>query len=266
MKFGVREVANMTFTKLSGVGPTSFTIDTAKTSTIDSTSGVVYATGGRGNARLMAWEGDKVLTFVVEDALLTLDSFHALTGATEDTTTDTTKTIYNIYPTSFAGFYSVVADTLFRKEDGVDHAARITIPRAKLQTTLNLPMANSGDPAAFTFTFDALPSLNPTDNKLLCSIAINNAGTDETGEKCVMIEGLAPIYTTKNKLVVKDKVLKLRQDSATATEETITTTAINSALNTTGAIVTDLATHTTAATTTEYVFTLTAGCNYFYII
>ena len=41
----------------------------------------VYATGGRGNTRLIAWEGQKTLTFTVEDALLSPISFAMLSGA-----------------------------------------------------------------------------------------------------------------------------------------------------------------------------------------
>jgi len=41
----------------------------------------VYATGGRGNTRLLSWEGEKTLTFTVEDALLSPVSFSMLSGA-----------------------------------------------------------------------------------------------------------------------------------------------------------------------------------------
>ena len=41
----------------------------------------VYAQGGRGNARLIAWEGDKTLTFTVTDALISPVSLSMLSGA-----------------------------------------------------------------------------------------------------------------------------------------------------------------------------------------
>ncbi len=65
-KFGVREIVDVTFKAKSPmqIGNTKFKrgepvmyFDSAKTSTLESTSAVVYAQGGRGNARLMAWEG-----------------------------------------------------------------------------------------------------------------------------------------------------------------------------------------------------------------
>jgi len=56
-------------------------IDSAKTSSMEGAATTVYATGGRGNARLIAWEGERTLTFTVEDALLSPVSFAMLSGA-----------------------------------------------------------------------------------------------------------------------------------------------------------------------------------------
>lgn len=56
-------------------------IDSAKTSTLEGAATTVYATGGRGNARLITWEGEKTLTFTVEDALLSPIGFSILSGA-----------------------------------------------------------------------------------------------------------------------------------------------------------------------------------------
>ena len=90
MKFGVREIANVVFRaknaqKIGSVtyaeGQPVFYLDTAKTSTLEGAATTVYATGGRGNTRLIAWEGQKTLTFTVEDALLSPVSFAMLSGA-----------------------------------------------------------------------------------------------------------------------------------------------------------------------------------------
>ena len=90
MKFGVREIANVVFRAKSDmmIGNQLFKkqqpvlyIDTAKTSTLEGAATTVYATGGRGNTRLIAWEGEKTLTFTVEDALLSPISFAMLSGA-----------------------------------------------------------------------------------------------------------------------------------------------------------------------------------------
>ena len=90
MKFGVREICDVVFKAKSagkigkysyGIGQPVLYIDSAKTSTLEGAATTVYATGGKGNNRLVAWEGEKTLTFTVEDALLSPISFSILAGA-----------------------------------------------------------------------------------------------------------------------------------------------------------------------------------------
>ena len=90
MKFGVRQIANVVFraadtmtvgAKTFQKGQPVFYLDTAKTSSMEGGATAVYATGGRGNTRLLSWEGEKTLTFTVEDALLSPISFSMLSGA-----------------------------------------------------------------------------------------------------------------------------------------------------------------------------------------
>lgn len=66
MKFGVREICDVVFkakadtmigNKLFKKGQPVLYIDTAKTSTMEGAATTVYATGGRGNTNLIAWEG-----------------------------------------------------------------------------------------------------------------------------------------------------------------------------------------------------------------
>ena len=90
MKFGVREICDVVFkAKTAGkigayeyvAGQPVLYIDSAKTSTVEGAATTVYAQGGRGNARLIAWEGERTLTFTVEDALLSPIGFAILSGA-----------------------------------------------------------------------------------------------------------------------------------------------------------------------------------------
>ena len=90
MKFGVRECANIVFRAKQPVriGTATFQsgqpviyIDTATTSSIEQATTTVYAQGGRGNARLLAWQGEKTLTFSFTDALLSPIGFAILSGA-----------------------------------------------------------------------------------------------------------------------------------------------------------------------------------------
>ena len=90
MKFGVREICDVTFkaTDARTIGKTQFKkgqpvfmIDTAKTSTLEQATTTVYAQGGKGNSRLIAWEGEKTMTFTVEDALMSPMGLAVLSGA-----------------------------------------------------------------------------------------------------------------------------------------------------------------------------------------
>ena len=90
MKFGIRQCANIVFRakQETQIGTNKFHkgqpvlyIDTATTSTLEQASSTSYAQGGRGNARLIAWEGDKTLTFTVTDALISPVSLSMLSGA-----------------------------------------------------------------------------------------------------------------------------------------------------------------------------------------
>lgn len=103
MKFGVREICNVVFRAKSNVkiGNTTFKvgqpvlyIDSAKTSTLEGAATTVYATGGRGNTRLVAWEGEKTLTFTVEDALISAAGLSILSGAGLIKGEDDTKKVH----------------------------------------------------------------------------------------------------------------------------------------------------------------------------
>lgn len=90
MHFGVREVCDVVFKPLSPVdigdqhfdaGQPVLYIDSATTSSIEGASATVYAQGGKGNPRLIGWDGDKTLTVTIEDALMSPISFAMLSGA-----------------------------------------------------------------------------------------------------------------------------------------------------------------------------------------
>lgn len=178
-KYGLREVCDLRFTRQSGTGPDIFQIETAKMTTLETAATTVYAQGGQGNARRMAWDGEKTVTFTVEDALISPEALQALTGA------ELQGNKYKIKPTSFAGIYTIKAYTFMRDEEGKDHLTTITIPKAKLQTTLNLSMAPSGDPSTFTFTFDALAGklADETGDDYLFTYEISPTEYNETTDK-----------------------------------------------------------------------------------
>lgn len=280
MKFGVREITDVTFKatqadqKLGSVtygqyDPILF-FDSAKTATLEQTVATVYAQGGRGNPRLLAWDGDKTVTFMFEDALMSRASFAGLAGSglvTNQTIqihlsekavnsvsgtisiitipsingslTNTTSAfikilnldsqgdITSIVPTSvplavsksnstvstvlitastssisssvivdfyvgqtgtrntidagsFAGYYYIEANTLFRGTDGKDYPAQFTIPKGKVQSNFTFTMAPTGDPSTFTFNIDALPAPTRFDSTkdVLFTLEISDSSSD----------------------------------------------------------------------------------------
>ena len=90
MKFGVREICDVVLKAKANqkVGNKIFYknepviyFDTLKTSSMEGSATTVYAQGGRGNSRLMAWEGERTVTFTMEDALISPAGFMILSGA-----------------------------------------------------------------------------------------------------------------------------------------------------------------------------------------
>lgn len=90
MKYGIREICDVVF-RAKGVQKVGNRIfykdepvmyfDTLKTSSLEAASATVYAQGGRGNPRLIAWDGDRTLTFNMEDALISSEGLQILSGA-----------------------------------------------------------------------------------------------------------------------------------------------------------------------------------------
>jgi len=90
MRYGVREICNIVLKAKANqkIGSHVFQkgepviyFETAKTSSMETASTTVYATGGRGNNRLIAWEGEKTLTFTFEEALISQEGLAILSGA-----------------------------------------------------------------------------------------------------------------------------------------------------------------------------------------
>ena len=90
MRFGVREICNVVFKAAATrtIGATTFQkgqpvlyFDSLKTSSMEQAVTTVYAQGGRGNTRLIAWDGEKTLTFTMEDALISPEGLAILASA-----------------------------------------------------------------------------------------------------------------------------------------------------------------------------------------
>lgn len=104
MKYGIREICDVVLKAKSDitVGNASFKkgqpviyFDSLKTSTMEGAATTVYAQGGRGNSRLVAWEGERTVTFTMEDALISELGLAILTGAGIIDGTDTAITVHS---------------------------------------------------------------------------------------------------------------------------------------------------------------------------
>ena len=108
MKFGVREICDVVLKAKSAqtIGKKRFYanepviyFDTLKTSSMEGAATTVYAQGGRGNSRLVAWEGERTVTFTMEDALISPEGFMILSGAGLVDATDTTPVYQHVTET-----------------------------------------------------------------------------------------------------------------------------------------------------------------------
>ena len=90
MKFGVREICDVVLKAKAAqkIGKKVFYknepviyFDSLKTSSLEGQSTTVYAQGGRGNSRLIGWDGERTVTFTMEDALISPMGIAILTGA-----------------------------------------------------------------------------------------------------------------------------------------------------------------------------------------
>jgi hypothetical protein len=90
MKFGVREICDVVLRAKSTIKIGNYTFykdmpvfyfDSLKTSSLEGQATTVYAQGGKGNTKLIAWEGEKTVTFTMEDALISTTTLSMLTGA-----------------------------------------------------------------------------------------------------------------------------------------------------------------------------------------
>lgn len=156
--FGIREVCDITCTSLKG-GP-AFEIKSATMSSLEVAATTVYAQGGKGNARLLAWDGDKNVTFKFDSAIIDPTTLNALFGDQN-----------SIKANKFPGYYQITATSLVRDlEKGEDYPITITIHRAKLSPNFTISMSPTGEPTVFSFVFDAFPK--SLEDKEIASIII----------------------------------------------------------------------------------------------
>jgi hypothetical protein len=82
-KYGIKEVADVTFYKLDNSGVPMYPVlylDTLKVSTIEQTAETTDARGGKGNGKLISWDYNKEINVTLEDALFSAKSLAIMFG------------------------------------------------------------------------------------------------------------------------------------------------------------------------------------------
>ena len=130
MKYGIREICDVVLkakAKMT-VGNKVFYkdepviyFDSLKTSTMEGAATTVYAQGGRGNSRLVAWEGERTVTFTMEDALISTVGLAVLTGADVIDATSTEKVIQHVTETVEVGADGKIALSKLPYQKGNEH-------------------------------------------------------------------------------------------------------------------------------------------------
>ena len=88
-RYGIKEVADVTFYKLDDKGNPTVPVlylDTLKVSTIEQTAENTSARGGKGNPELIMWDYGKEITLTLEDALFSAKSMALMYGVDIDNT------------------------------------------------------------------------------------------------------------------------------------------------------------------------------------
>lgn len=136
MRFGVREICDVVLraknrmqvgNKIFYKNEPVIYFDTLKTSSLEGAATTVYAQGGRGNARLVAWEGERTITYTMEDALISPEGFMILSGAGLVEATDA-KPIYQ-HVTETVDAADVVKSTA---TDGNNSSSTVSIPLSQM--------------------------------------------------------------------------------------------------------------------------------------
>ena len=86
-RYGIKEVADVTFYKLDSNGNPTIPVlylDTLKVSTIEQTAENTSARGGKGNPELIMWDYGKEITLTLEDALFSAKSMALMYGVDID--------------------------------------------------------------------------------------------------------------------------------------------------------------------------------------
>ena len=177
-KFGVREICDVVLKAkaTTKIGNRTFYknepviyFDTLKTSSMEGAATTVYAQGGAGNSRLVAWEGERTVTFTMEDALISPEGFMILSGAGLIEASENNKIYQHVTETVDAG--SMTMDSV-----------AATIP---LSNEIYLP-GGKGENFAYVMFMK--------DGEIISEPYIPEHGDEYNGKKQVKVFAASPTY------------------------------------------------------------------------
>lgn len=106
-RYGLKEVADVTFYDMSSGLPIMM-FDSLKMSNLEAASETTYATGGKGNPKIIGWDFGRTVTLTLQDALISFETLGMLAGTASNTTSSTpyrTASFINasVSPTTLVG-------------------------------------------------------------------------------------------------------------------------------------------------------------------
>ena len=223
MKYGIREICEVVLrakntmaigNKIFYKGEPVLYFDTLKTSSLEGSSSTVYATGGRGNARLLAWDGDKTTTFTMEDALISPEGLMILAGAGLLDASDAKPVVQHITETI------AKADvTLAATGGGIQKITLANIPKTdSTQDTIYVMLMKDGEIVSEPYVGTAAGAASKD-----ISVAAINSGRTRDGEAVNyaiatsitgdMFDAVLVDYYTEKKAVSGAQQIEISADS-----------------------------------------------------
>lgn len=145
-RFGVKEVADVILYDLANGGKPAMFLDSLKMSNLENDAETSYVQGGKGNARIMAFDFNRTATFTLQDALMNPKAIamqagaEVQKGAVQAHKREVLDVVGDAVTLAEAPVEGTV--TVYSTTDGYDHNAEV-VPTAVAQN-LTLPTGTSG--------------------------------------------------------------------------------------------------------------------------
>jgi hypothetical protein len=173
-KFGIKEVADVTFTPLDTTNTKTLTFDTLKVSNLEFTAEEAFARGGKGNPKLIAWDYNREATLTLQDALLSIDTLGMIFGDNND------DAKVEVGADTYPGYYKIEGWTYAKTTEGDNEYFKFTVPKAKISSNVTLTMEAEGDPTVFDMTLTVMQAKDAQGNKLpLVTLELADELTEE---------------------------------------------------------------------------------------